>query len=86
MNRQWYIAKLRDKKDNPQEMLRFSYMVYSFGFFAFTRNSHVQMIKDETYTCCEVRLSEEEATILSLSFAGDLILIDSMAFIEHDEE
>ena len=86
MNRIWYRAKLRDKKDNPYEIARFIDKVNSFGLLAFTKNAHAQMIKGEMYTCCDVRLSKEEATILNLSFAGDLILIDSMAFVEHDEE
>lgn len=84
--RKLYKAKLRNKKDNPREIERFIDKINSFGLLAFTSNAHAQIIKDEMYTCCDARLSEEEATILRLSFAGDLILIDSMAFIEHDEE
>ena len=66
--------------------MRFIDTVNSFGLLAYTTNTHAQMIRGETYTCCDVRLSKEEAIILSLTFAGDLILIDSMAFVELDEE
>ena len=74
--REWYKLKARiaTEKGDIDDLERLSDLISSFGKSAKTTDTRVEYIKNSSYVCCDVALSREEASVLLLSFSGQLIL------------
>ena len=82
--RETYKLKARVSPDNNDvdDLGRLYTTIDSFGKSAKTTNTHIEVIDRCSYICCDILLTQEEASILLLSFTGYL----SLRQVDEDDE